>query len=42
MVTGSHNPKNYNGLKIIMDGHALAGEEIQKIYKNILKKIVDF
>ena len=36
MVTGSHNPKNYNGLKIIMDGHALAGEEIQKIYKNIL------
>ena len=32
IVTGSHNPKNYNGLKIIMDNHALAGEEIQNIY----------
>ena len=33
IVTGSHNPKNYNGLKIIMDGHSLAGEEIQNIYR---------
>ena len=38
IVTGSHNPKNYNGLKIIMDNHALAGEEIQNIYKKILSK----
>ncbi|MDB2461350.1 phosphomannomutase/phosphoglucomutase [Gammaproteobacteria bacterium] len=37
MVTGSHNPKNYNGFKIIMDQHALAGEEIHKIYENILE-----
>jgi phosphomannomutase/phosphoglucomutase len=36
IVTGSHNPKNYNGLKIIMDGHSLAGEEIQNIYKHIV------
>ena len=36
IVTGSHNPKNYNGLKIIMDNHALAGEEIQNIYNKIL------
>ena len=35
IITGSHNPKNYNGLKIIMDGHALAGEEIQEIYNRI-------
>ena len=35
IITGSHNPKNYNGLKIIMNGNALAGEEIQEIYKNI-------
>ena len=35
IITGSHNPKNYNGLKIIMNGSALAGEEIQEIYKNI-------
>ena len=36
IVTGSHNPKNYNGLKIIMDDHSLAGEEIQNIYKYIV------
>ena len=36
IVTGSHNPKNYNGLKIIMDGHSLAGEEIQNIYNHIV------
>ena len=35
IITGSHNPKNYNGLKVIMDGHALAGEEIQEIYNRI-------
>lgn len=38
IVTGSHNPKNYNGLKIIMNGHALAGNEIQEIYKKIKSK----
>ena len=38
IVTGSHNPKNYNGLKIIMNGHALAGDEIQEIYKKIKSK----
>ena len=38
IITGSHNPKDYNGLKIIMDGHALAGNEIQKIYENIESK----
>jgi len=36
MITGSHNPKNYNGLKIIMNGHALAGKEIEDIYDEIL------
>ncbi len=37
MVTGSHNPKNYNGLKIFMDGHTLSGNEITKIYDFIIK-----
>ena len=41
MVTGSHNPKQYNGLKIIMDGHALAGDEIEKIYRNIIENKID-
>ena len=38
MITGSHNPKEYNGLKIIMDGHTLAGDEIKNIYTSILEK----
>ena len=37
MVTGSHNPKKYNGLKIFMDGHSLHGHEIEKIYYFIIK-----
>lgn len=28
MVTGSHNPPEYNGLKMMLGGEALAGEEI--------------
>jgi len=35
MVTGSHNPINYNGLKIMLAGKALAGEYIQAIRKRI-------
>jgi len=35
MVTGSHNPAQYNGLKIVLAGTALAGEAIQKLYQRI-------
>ncbi|MEO8740527.1 MAG: phosphomannomutase/phosphoglucomutase, partial [Casimicrobiaceae bacterium] len=28
MVTGSHNPPDYNGLKMVIDGGTLAGDEI--------------
>jgi phosphomannomutase/phosphoglucomutase len=31
MVTGSHNPANYNGLKIVIAGETLAGKDIQKL-----------
>lgn len=31
MVTGSHNPRDYNGLKIVIDGRTLSGEEIQNL-----------
>lgn len=31
MVTGSHNPANYNGLKIMLGGETLAEEGIQKL-----------
>jgi phosphomannomutase / phosphoglucomutase len=35
VITGSHNPPEYNGLKIVMDGSALVGEELQKIHWRI-------
>lgn len=31
MLTGSHNPVNYNGLKIMLSNKALYGEDIQNI-----------
>ena len=30
-VTGSHNPKDYNGFKMIMAGRAIYGDEIQSL-----------
>lgn len=30
-VTGSHNPKDYNGFKMVMGGRAIYGEEIQTL-----------
>ena len=30
-VTGSHNPKDYNGFKMVMCGHAIYGEDIQAL-----------
>ncbi|MXY15196.1 MAG: phosphomannomutase/phosphoglucomutase [Proteobacteria bacterium] len=35
MVTGSHNPPEYNGLKIMMDGKTLFGEALQAICRYI-------
>lgn len=35
MVTGSHNPANYNGLKIMLDGETLSGDAIQKLLQRI-------
>ncbi len=32
MVTGSHNPPEYNGLKIVIDRHTLAAGGIQEIH----------
>lgn len=33
MVTGSHNPKNYNGFKIVLDFTALSEQALQQIYQ---------
>jgi phosphomannomutase / phosphoglucomutase len=37
MVTGSHNPPDYNGLKIVLGGETLAAESIQKLRVRIEK-----
>jgi phosphomannomutase len=35
-VTGSHNPKDYNGFKMVMGGRAIYGDEIQAL-RNIME-----
>ncbi|MGQ0545312.1 MAG: phosphomannomutase/phosphoglucomutase [Betaproteobacteria bacterium] len=35
-VSGSHNPPDYNGLKMVVGGDTLYGEEIQDLRKRIL------
>lgn len=47
MITGSHNPPQYNGFKIMVGEETLYGEEIQKIYqitknKNFFEEKEDF
>ncbi|MDX2164041.1 MAG: phosphomannomutase/phosphoglucomutase [Gammaproteobacteria bacterium] len=37
MLTGSHNPKNYNGLKIVIAGETLSESRIQDLYKHIIQ-----
>ncbi|HEU4351698.1 MAG TPA: phosphomannomutase/phosphoglucomutase [Burkholderiales bacterium] len=37
-VSGSHNPPEYNGLKIVIGGDALYGEEIQRVRQLIEKQ----
>tara|TARA_R110002049_G_scaffold252264_1_gene427063 strand:+ start:194352 stop:195725 length:1374 start_codon:yes stop_codon:yes gene_type:complete len=37
MVTGSHNPPEYNGIKMVMDEKTLFGDMIQDIYACIVK-----
>jgi phosphomannomutase len=34
-VTGSHNPKDYNGFKMVMAGRAIFGDEIQRLRERI-------
>lgn len=36
MVTGSHNPAQYNGVKIVINQQALSGEQIQALYQRIV------
>ena len=38
MVTGSHNPPDYNGFKMVLSQAAIYGEAIQSLYRCILKQ----
>lgn len=35
MLTGSHNPPDYNGLKIVIAGEAISGEMIQELGRRV-------
>ncbi len=36
MVTGSHNPPDYNGFKMVLAGEAIYGDAIQQLYARIV------
>lgn len=36
MVTGSHNPPDYNGFKIVIGGNALSGDDIEGLHGRIV------
>jgi len=38
MITGSHNPPNYNGLKMVVAETTLSGDTIQKLKQRIIDK----
>ncbi|VAX01491.1 Phosphoglucomutase @ Phosphomannomutase [hydrothermal vent metagenome] len=38
MLTGSHNPPNYNGVKMMIGGDTLSGDAIQALHQRIIDK----
>ncbi len=39
MLTGSHNPSNYNGLKMVIAGETLFGDAIADLYQRIIQRV---
>lgn len=39
MLTGSHNPSNYNGLKIVLNKKTLTSESIKGLYERIQQRV---
>jgi len=37
-VTGSHNPKDYNGFKMVLAGRAIYGDEIQQLRERMVQE----
>lgn len=37
MLTGSHNPQQYNGLKMVVNNRTLSGDDIQALYRACLQ-----
>jgi phosphomannomutase / phosphoglucomutase len=42
MVTGSHNPPEYNGFKMVVGGDTLHGSEIQELQKEVAPLLTSF
>lgn len=40
MITGSHNPKDYNGIKIVLENKTLFDKHIQEIKQNIINNTI--
>ena len=40
-VTGSHNPPDYNGFKIVLGGETLSGDAIEDLYFRIADSLLD-
>lgn len=38
MITGSHNPSEYNGIKMVIDGHTLSSTDIEHLYKAVVEQ----